>query len=287
MNLTIEINSLPKTIQNSIVEQILYRTPTTYKFLTEDEINKICTTSNINYPNANKVIVSIKSTTISQHLVYESQNIEKKLPVIVNDYNNNLNIVSISVEHDYSPLNLMRLIVEQKYSIKLQRAIKSNVLTEYDLIQLATALNNDNYAVFDMSEPEKLANEFEKKIQLKLDHLGVKYLTQKELVNEQLINFGRRISTPDFQILSDLYINGQKINWIDAKNFFGIDNSLNNKKIKKQTQKYINGFGTGLIIFSLGFTDTLKIDGVLFSDFNGFQNAKIIDINQLANYDTK
>lgn len=273
MNLTLKITTLPKTIQNSIVQQILYRTPTTYKFLTEDELNEISANSKISYPNANKVILSIKSSTIAQHLMYESSKINKKTRWILNDYNNNVNIITISITYDYSPLNLMRLIVQQKYGVKLAYATKSNMLSEYDKGQIESAFENDNYAVLDMSEQIKLGDEFEKLIQLKLDSLGIKYLTQNELVDKQLKEFGKRISTPDFQILSDLYIDGLKINWIDAKNFFGIDNNFNANKIKKQTKKYLDDVGTGLIIFSLGFTDTLKTNGVLFCDYDGFQNA--------------
>ena len=33
--------------------------------------------------------------------------------------------------------------------------------------------------------------------------------------------YNKAINTPDFLILSNLEINGIKINWIDAKNFYG------------------------------------------------------------------
>ena len=69
-------------------------------------------------------------------------------------------------------------------------------------------------------------------------------------------------------------INGIKINWIDAKNFYGSNIKFDKKKIKKQVQKYINKFGTGCIIFALGYNDHLLIDDVLLFSCDTFNIIK-------------
>ena len=95
----------------------------------------------------------------------------------------------------------------------------------------------------------------------------VSFKTQDQLVKEQTEQYGRPIITPDFLILSDLEINGQKIKWIDAKNFYGANTILIRKSINKQSYKYIKEYGTGTIIFSLGFSDALKFDNTLLLDY--------------------
>jgi len=77
---------------------------------------------------------------------------------------------------------------------------------------------------------------------------------------------------PDFLILDDLWINGQKINWIDAKNFYGLNTQYLKKRIKHQTKKYLDVWGSGSIIFSLGFSSGLKIPGILFIDYYSLKN---------------
>ena len=63
-------------------------------------------------------------------------------------------------------------------------------------------------------------------------------------------------------------INNVKINWIDAKNFYGANNNLFIKRLKKQTKKYIDGYGTGCIIFRLSFCSTLNFDNILLLDYD-------------------
>ena len=87
------------------------------------------------------------------------------------------------------------------------------------------------------------------------------------LTEEQIKLYGKPINTPDFLILSDLFINDKKINWIDAKNFYGANTFLINKKIKKQVSKYINQYGFGCIMFSLNFSEKLKFNDVLLINF--------------------
>jgi len=55
--------------------------------------------------------------------------------------------------------------------------------------------------------------------------------------------------------LSNLYINGFKVNWIDAKNYYGVNTYIIKNNINKQSKKYINNFGSGCIIFRYGFNE--------------------------------
>ena len=108
----------------------------------------------------------------------------------------------------------------------------------------------------------------------------IKFKTEKILIKEQTEKYGRPILTPDFLILNELFINNKKINWIDAKNYFGANTILIKKTINNQINKYNKEFGPGAIIFNLGYSSEL---------INSFDNNKIIfisynDFNNILNY---
>ena len=76
--------------------------------------------------------------------------------------------------------------------------------------------------------------------------------------------------------MEDFYINNKKINWIDAKNYYGANTTLIKKTIKKQMDKYNKEFGSGAIIFNLGYSSALNnfIDNnkIILISFNDFDN---------------
>ena len=66
-----------------------------------------------------------------------------------------------------------------------------------------------------------------------------------------------------------LKINNIDINWIDAKNFYGANTNHIKKSVEKQTEKYINSYGTGAIIFKNGFNEELeKISDKLVDEYD-------------------
>lgn len=191
---------------------------------------------------------------------------------IINDYNNGIDILKLSTKYDGSPLNLMRLIFMDKYKKKLtQLIIKNKILNSIDKKQLDIAIANDLYALINQDEVLKKSNNFELKIQNKLDLLGIRYKTQEQLTKEQIKKSNIATNTPDFLILDDLFINGKKIKWIDAKNFYGLNTQYIKKRIKQQTKKYLDAWGSGSIIFNLGFCSKLKLNDILFIDYYSFE----------------
>ena len=113
---------------------------------------------------------------------------------------------------------------------------------------------------------------FELEIRKFLIKNKIKFKTQNELTKEQIKKYGKAVNTPDFLILSDFYINDKKINWIDAKNFYGANTFLIKKNIQKQVPKYIDEYGFGSIMFSLNFSEKLHFDNVLLTSFHLLKN---------------
>ena len=82
-----------------------------------------------------------------------------------------------------------------------------------------------------------------------------------------MIKFGKAINTPDFLITSEFIINNKKINWIDAKNFYGSNIEFIISKIKKQIKKYLESYGSGCLIFNYGFNSNLLFQDVIILDY--------------------
>jgi hypothetical protein len=147
----------------------------------------------------------------------------------------------------------------------LNKIVKNtNILDERDKTQLDMAIANDNYFQFDQTNQQIDAISFEKKVEEFLIKNNIKYSTQEELSEEQIKDYGKPINTPDFLIKSELIVDDKKVNWIDAKNFYGANIRFIKNKIKKQIAKYIKEYGDGMIVFNLGHNDELKIDNVIF-----------------------
>ena len=231
------------------------------------------------------IINSIKSAYVKSNIMKNNYKLEANKKYIKNFYvtneqffNNNKDfknpILCLSEKYNLSPLNIMRFIVKQKYSQKLTK-INKKQFSKFDSNMLEFSIQHDEYALIDGNKVMAEALDFEKDIEKILNKLNIKFKTQEQLSQEQIKTFGKAINTPDFLILSDFYINDVKINWIDAKKFYGSCIKFVQNKIDSQTQKYISEFGSGSIIFSLGLNEDLCYDNILLVDYCSFKNASL------------
>ena len=219
-----------------------------------------------------EIILSIRANLMRDHMITNHKKVLSSKNSIIYDYENGMGILELSTKYDGSPLNLMRLLFTEKYGKKLTLLIKKNkILNPRDKKELELAISNDLYALINQDEILKKSSNFELKIQKILDLNNIKYKTQEQLVEEQIKKSNIATNTPDFLILDDLFINGIKINWIDAKNFYGLNTPYIKKRIKHQTKKYLDAWGSGSIIFNLGFSSKLIMNGILFIDYYSFE----------------
>lgn len=275
------INPLDSNIEKYICSKLDLRPYKSYSKMTNDEIDEIFNkvinkfkSTSIKLPEyfCPEIILSIRSNLMRSHMIITHKKVLSNKLNIIDDYNNGMDVLKLSTKYDGSPLNILRLIFDDKYKKKLTQLIMhNNVLSPRDVLQLDLAISNDLYALINQDEVLKKSTEFELKIKVILDKLGIRYKTQEQLAKEQIKMHNKVTNTPDFLILDNLWINNMKINWIDAKNFYGLDTMYLKKRIKHQTKKYIDAWGSGSIIFSLGFGTELKIPKILFIDYNSFQ----------------
>ena len=280
MSIKLNIISRPliNEVEQFIIKKINKNPPIIYSPITNKEIDKIKKNTIDKFPDnseqiSKKLIYSIRSSYTKNHMINNHQKLIKNSHKIINDYSNGKSVLDISGQFDVSPLNILREVFLSKYKTKLTKIIiNPDILSNHDKEQLSIAIENDDYALIDGTEVMKESVEFEKQIEHFLNKNFIKYITQEELVKEQIKIYGHPINTPDFLIKSDLYINNYKINWIDAKNFYGSTVPFVKNKIKKQTLKYLHEWGSGCIIFSLGFNQNLKFTNILFLNYQDFNN---------------
>ena len=282
---------LNNNIEKYICSKLDLRPYKSYAPMNEKEIeylyrmilNKFTNSSILNpNPNLNpipkyfckEIILSIRANLMRDHMIINHKKVLSSKYNIISDYDNGMGVLELSTKYDGSPLNLLRLIFDEKYGKKLTQLIKKNkILNLRDKKELDIAISNDLYALINQDQVLKKSTDFELKIQKILDSNNIRYKTQEQLAQEQIKKSNIATNTPDFLILDDLFINGEKINWIDAKNFYGLNTPYIKKRIKHQTKKYLDAWGPGSIIFNLGFSSKLMINGILFIDFYSFEKG--------------
>jgi len=278
MKFQIKINSFDWNIEKFICKNINLKPPESYAKINKDKLDKIYLMIINKFSLSNnellkEIILSINANNMRNYILINHSRIIKLQNKIIDDYNKNPNILDLVKLYDGSPLNLLRIIFFKKYKVKITNIIKNlSILDPIDKTQLDIAIANDAYALVNQDEILKNSIDFEKKIENILIKKNIKFKTQEELANEQKKLEGFVSNTPDFLILDEFYINGIKINWIDAKNFYGINLKFVIKKIKFQTKKYIDKWGSGAIIFNLGFNSKLNFNDILLIDFESFKD---------------
>ena len=270
--INININSIDYDLELKLANAILIKG--NYKKLNDKQIyklNKYITKKKLNLDIRD--ILSIRSSYMTMKIMKNSNRMKYLIKKIYKLYEKNISLKILSKKYDLPPIPLIKNIFhKKKYS---KDTIKSffygknlHKLNSFDINQLNFAIENDIFnKVVQTSQIENSEN-FEIEVGDFLKKHNIKFKTQEELVKDQTELYGRPINTPDFLILSDFYINNKKINWIDAKNFYGANTYLIKKKTKKQVYKYINEYGFGSIFFSLNFSEKLNFDNVLLVNFN-------------------
>ena len=274
--LNIKINKISYKLEKKLAKAVIIKG--NYRKLTDKQLDKLN-----NYIKKKKLdvslndILSIRSAYMTIKIIKDSSKLESSMNKINKLYKKGIKLSWISRKYDLSPILILKNIFSNNFS---KEKIKDffygkqlNKLNKFDLEQLNFAKENDIFNKVDQTEQIKNSENFELEIRNFLIKNKIKFKTQNELAKEQIKKYGKTINTPDFLILSDFYINDKKINWIDAKNFYGANTFLIKKNIQKQIQKYIDEYGFGSIIFSLNFSEKLYFDNVILINFNLLKNC--------------
>lgn len=273
--LNIKINTISYKLEKKLAKAVIIKG--NYKKLTDKQLDKLNNYINIKKLNISlEDVLSIRSSYMTIKIIKDSDRLKLLINKISKLYKKGIKLSWISKKYDLSPILMLKNILSSRYS---KEKIKDffygkhlDKLSEFDLEQLNFAKENDIFNKVDQTEQINNSKNFELEIQNFLVKNKIKFKTQNELTKEQIKKYGKAVNTPDFLILSDFYINDKKINWIDAKNFYGANTFLIKNNIQKQISKYIDEYGFGSIMFSLNFSEKLHFDNVLLTSFHLLKN---------------
>jgi len=265
-------NIISDQIEKYIIKKINKNAPECYSTITDTELNQVHKNVSDTFKiNINKqIIASIKSGYMKNYIIKNHFSLNKNSKTILENYSKD-GVLKLSAKYNLSPMTIIRFVFDYQYHTKFKELIKSNKLSIFDQEQFKLADDNDIYVKLNQTEQSEHSIIFEKQIEDFLIKNNVEYKTQEQLTQEQMIKFGKAINTPDFLITSEFIINTQKINWIDAKNFYGSNIEFIVSKIKKQIKKYLDNYGSGCLIFNHGFNSKLSFQNVLILDYDSLQ----------------
>ena len=109
---------------------------------------------------------------------------------------------------------------------------------------------------------------------------GVSIETEMELKQN---NIGKLAATPDLVLLDEVYIDGARVHWIDAKSFYGsLVVEQHEGKLLQQAAKYEQRFGPGAFVFKSGACKQLdSVCGALVLDGRWFTLRKVLRATSL------
>lgn len=222
--------------------------------------------------------LSLRSALLQQKTVYSHHQLRSKGKELARKYRNGTSIIDLSLQYDYSPMNLFRVVLESmgwsknkiKESLREPSKMKERERAEFEAAEAA-----DRVASVDQSETQVKADLFEDILADWFEAQGIRLRRQPEMVKEQSEALGRPVRTPDLLFLDHVYINGEPVAWIDAKHFYGADVDFQRKKMKKQMNRYIEEWGSGAIMFRHGFSENLFLPGVQMLDAGPIDLARL------------
>lgn len=109
------------------------------------------------------------------------------------------------------------------------------VLSGRDRHQLNQAIAKDSVhsnKAFASDANYRSSSDMEKLVEDFVASKGIRFATEKLLIQEQLEQFGRKVLTPDILFLEPVIIKGKAVRWLDVKNYYGAH--LTNKVMLKQ-----------------------------------------------------
>ncbi len=200
---------------------------------------------------------------------------------IKREYKNGTDILALSKKYDFPPLTILYNIFEtssfetssfeQSISMKDIKALFKgtsdyNPLTGRDLEQYDIAERNDATGAHNQKlnteksmQNEMIFNEYWRK-------LGIKFKTENDLKREQIAERGNAFSTPDILFIDEVYINDERIFWLDYKDYIGTDIPILYQSNKKQAHKYNLLWGHGAFCYKYSFIEGLKFDDTVILD---------------------
>tara|TARA_B100000029_G_C17549376_1_gene949546 strand:- start:897 stop:1871 length:975 start_codon:yes stop_codon:yes gene_type:complete len=243
--------------------------PGEWGFLDDDNVGKIAKRLEPHKVTVDQGL-SLRKALMQEKAVYGHHKMMARANMLRRRYDNGESVLQLSKRFDFPPVAIFRAILTSRgwSKVRIRDALRQpeKKMPGRDATEFKDAEEKDRVTNVNQGETAIKADLFEVVVGNYLDHHGINYRRQEDLLKEQQKEHGRPVNTPDFLILDHLEINGEPVAWIDAKNFYGANLSFTKRKTKKQMNRYIDEWGSGAIVYRHSFCDGLTIPGVLMLD---------------------
>lgn len=226
---------------------------------------------------------SIHHIVMKEKVIRGYSRMNNNITKMTEEYDSGTDIVKLSKDYDFPPLNLLRGILLNKnadssivYDIFANKSDPAKLLHGRDLTQFKKAINFDAESIFNQQEIARKAAVNEDKFVEYFRKLGVRLKTQEQLTKHQIVTHGRAVITPDLLFLDDVYINGTHVQFIDFKSYIGTDVNFIFDSNLKQAARYAHKWGVGAICYQLGYVNGLTLNGAIPMD-GSIINVKYIN----------
>jgi hypothetical protein len=217
-------------------------------------------------------IGSMRTTIIKTHIIKNVGKIQRNISKIASSYNSGTDILELSAKWKFPPLNVLRSIMihnkrneSDMFKVFTRNTDAAKHLSGRDYDQYIIAAAADGESSFDSELVATIAKYNENQIMSYFISSGIPVVTEGELINKQVEEFGRAIITPDILFKSPIVINGSEIHWLDYKDYMGCPDSYLYDSNVKQAAKYNAAFGQGAIMYHYGHVE-MKIQDTLLLD---------------------
>lgn len=177
-------------------------------------------------------------------------------------------VVELALKYDFPPLNLLRGILLHRgfdsgsvYSVFAGRESPESLLSGRNLAQYRLAVEYDAESSFNQAEVTRRAAEAEAAVVRYFNTIGVKMKTQDELVAEQMAEHGRAVATPDILFCEPVYVNGERVYWLDYKDYVATEVPFIFKSNVDQASRYVARWGPGVLCYGHGVVEGVVVPG--------------------------
>lgn len=228
--------------------------------------------------------ISIRNIILKDKIIKGYSRMNSRIINISQQYKKGTEIMQLSHEHDFPPLNLLRGIflhggykASEVYAVFANKEDPQKLLHGRDLSQYKIALSNDAESTFNIQKVAKIGADNEESFVKFFQDAGIGLKTQDELTREQIEQHGRAVVTPDILFTSRVFINNIEVKWIDYKDYVGTTIHFLYSSNAEQANRYVTKWGPGALCYHHGFINDLKIPSTMLLDARPLSIKLIVD----------
>ncbi len=217
--------------------------------------------------------LAIRNIVIKDKIVKGYARINAGIARIAEKYHHGTDILSLSKRFDFPPLSLLRSIFMRLgygtgalHSVFANKKSPSTVLKGRDVEQYKKAEEYDAESVINQQAAAVVAATNEEAFVAYIRGLGIALQTQDSLTEQQMNDCGRAVLTPDILFIDEVYINNQRVYWIDYKDYMGTNVGFLLESNTKQAAKYMKEWGPGALCYHRSFVSNVSIPDTLLLD---------------------